>query len=165
MAGNGGNRRSAQGAWGRAKVSVIWKYPQDSLRHGWRFLECANTVALFPAGLLRPCRLRVPRRQRLQRGLLHGRTRRRFTGPDLELPHSLLQKHLDAAHYRLALFHGMPNQRRIERIVDHVEYQIGWNLSLEKALLGPGIHAQRRRVYERVEVSRVHVLPEQRHRP
>ena len=47
--------------------------------------------------------------------------RRRFAGPDLELAHRLLDEHFEARNHRLALLPRVPDQRRLQRVVDHVE--------------------------------------------
>src|SRR3954453_22558804 len=95
---------------------------------------------------------RLLRLQCFEGGLLHGGTGGGFAGPDFELPHGLLYEHLDTGDGDLLLLLRAANERRLERIVDQIENDIGGNGALEKAAFDLREHTDRSRVDHGVKV-------------
>ena len=52
----------------------------------------------------------------------------RLARPNLELPRTLVDEHLDARDHRNSFFPRRPDQRRIDRVIDQVEDQPGIDL-------------------------------------
>src|SRR6266851_3358468 len=75
-----------------------------------------------------------------------------LAGPNLELPHGLLDKHFDAGNNRFLLFPGAPDQSRLQRIIDQVEHDVGGNFALEKTAFEVRKHADRSRVNDGVKM-------------
>ena len=65
-------------------------------------------------------------------------------------------------HHGLALLPGAPDQHGFERVVHHVEHDLGGNVAVEEALVHMREHAQRRGVHQRVEMALVQLLAQQR---
>ena len=100
--------------------------------------------------------------ERLHRGLLHDGARRGFAGPDFELAHGLFDEHIQARNDRLALFPGALDEHGFERVVDHVEHDVGWDLVVEEALVDMREHAERGGVDHGVEMAGIELLLEER---
>ena len=78
----------------------------------------------------------------------------RFAGPKLELARALLDEHLQAGDDRNAARLGQLEQRRLQRVVDHVEDQTGVEFILcdGQRRLGAG-HAAGRGVDEHIKAA------------
>src|ERR1035437_8374490 len=98
----------------------------------------------------------------LQRGLLHDGARRGFAGPDFELAHGLFDEHVQARNDGFALLPGVLDEHGFERVVHHVENDVGGDPVFEETLVDVWEHAERGGVNHGVEVVGNELLLEER---
>src|ERR1017187_5093790 len=100
--------------------------------------------------------------QRFHGRLLHYRPRRGISRQDFELLPRLLDKHIDPRPHRAPLLARPLHQRRLHRVVHHVEYHFSGNIAVEEALVHVRIHPQWSGVHHRIEMARIELLAHER---
>jgi PAS domain S-box-containing protein len=133
---------------------AYWIYERPKSANGSAHMQ--------PVGIKAVSVSRLPALQRFVSGFFHCAERRRLARPDFELAHGLLDEHLDAGYYDLLLLAGPLDESGLERVIDHVEYDVRRNVAIEKAAVHMRVHPYRRGVHDRVEFMSGDLVPGQR---